>query len=62
MTKETADYAAMQQHFKQNNLNYLTFHPKDEKPLKAVICHLSSNMPVKDLYSELQTLGFSIIN
>jgi hypothetical protein len=42
--------------------NYFTFHPKSEKPIKAVIRQLPANTPAEDIASSLQDLGFTIIS
>jgi hypothetical protein len=40
ITKEMAHYSAMKSHLEKNNLQYFTFSPNSEKPIKAVIHHL----------------------
>jgi hypothetical protein len=57
MTKEMADYSAIKHHLEQN-----TFHPKSEKPIKAVFRHLPGDTPAEDISNELVALGFSVIS
>jgi hypothetical protein len=40
ITKEMVDYLAMKSYLEKNNLQYFTFSPNSEKPIKAVICYL----------------------
>jgi hypothetical protein len=62
ITKEMAEYSAMKSSPEKNNLQYFTFSPKSEKPIKAVICHLPPDMPAEDISNSLEDLGFNIIN
>jgi hypothetical protein len=62
VTQEMADYAAVRAHLENKNLSYYTFHPKSEKPIKAVIRHLPSDTPAEDISNGLQDLGFSVIS
>jgi hypothetical protein len=55
------DYSAIKSDLKKNNIHYLT-SPNSEKPMKGVNHHLPPGMPVKDIFSILQELGFNIIN
>jgi hypothetical protein len=55
ITKEMADYSAMKSYLERNNLHYCTFSPNSEKPIKAVIFHLPSDMPVEDNPAALRT-------
>jgi hypothetical protein len=57
-----ADYSAMNSYLEQYNLNYFTFSPNSEKPIKAVICHPPPDMPAEDISNILEDLGFHIIN
>jgi hypothetical protein len=57
-----ADYVAIKRHFDHNQLSYFTFHPKCEKPIKAIIRHLPSDTPAEDISQELTALGFSVIS
>jgi hypothetical protein len=43
-------------------LHYFTLSPNSEKPIKAVICHLSPDTPVEEISSSLEDLGFNVIN
>jgi hypothetical protein len=62
VTKDMVDYQAVRAHFDQNSLTYFTFFPKSEKPVKAVIRHLPSNTPAKDISDGLVDLGFDVIS
>jgi hypothetical protein len=44
------------------NLRYFTFSPNSEKPMKAVIYHLSPGIPAEDISNSLEDLGYNIIN
>jgi hypothetical protein len=61
ITKETADYSAIKSYLEKNNLQYFTFSPNSEKPIKAVICHLPPDLPAEDISNSLEGLGFNII-
>jgi hypothetical protein len=41
------DYLAMKFYLEKNNLQYFTYCPNSEKPIKAVICHLPPDTPVE---------------
>jgi hypothetical protein len=56
------DYSAIKSNLEENNLQYFTFSPKSEKPIKAVICHIPPDTPAEDISNSLQGLGFNIIN
>jgi hypothetical protein len=60
VTKEMVDFSVIKEHFNDQNLNYFTFFPKSLKPMKAVIQHMPSNTPAKEIY-EVE-LGFDIIS
>jgi hypothetical protein len=62
VTKEMADFSAIQKHLDNNNLSYFTFFPKSEKPIKAVVRHLPSNTPAQDICDGLVDLRFDIIS
>jgi hypothetical protein len=62
ITKEMADYSAIRSYFDSNHLHYFTFHPKSEKPIKAVIRQLPGDTPAEDISNGLQDLGFSILS
>jgi hypothetical protein len=62
VTREMADYFSIKQLFDHRQLSYFTFHPKCEKPIKAVIRHLASDTPAEDISQELTALGFNIIS
>jgi hypothetical protein len=56
------DYSAMKSYLEKNNLQYFTFSPNSEKPIKAIIHHLLPDMTVKDISNSPEDLGFNIIN
>jgi hypothetical protein len=60
--REMADFSAIRSHFESNNLHYFTFHPKSQKPIKAVIRHLPFNTPAEDISDGLVSLGFDVIS
>jgi hypothetical protein len=56
------DYQEVKAHFDQNSLAYFTFFPKSDKPVKAVLRHLPSNTPARDISDGLVDLGFDIVS
>jgi hypothetical protein len=62
VTKEMADFSAIQQYLTSQNLHYFTFFPKSLKPIKAVIRHLPGNTPAAEIYEGLVELGFDIVS
>jgi hypothetical protein len=62
VTKDMVDCQAIKEYFNQNSLAYLTFFPKSEKPVKAVLRHLTSNTPAKDISDGLVDLGFDVVS
>jgi hypothetical protein len=62
VTKDMVDYQAVKAHFTENSLAYFTFCPKSEKPVKAVLRHLPSNTPAKDISDGLVDLGFDVVS
>jgi hypothetical protein len=60
--KETADFSTICSHFESNNLPYLTFYPKSQKNIKAVIRHLLFATPAQDSSDGLVDLCFDVIN
>jgi len=61
-TREMTDYLVIKKHLEQKKVPYYTYHPKLEKPIKAVIRHLPGNTPAADIACELQAMGFTIIS
>jgi hypothetical protein len=57
LTKEMADYSAMKSYLEKNNLQYFTFSPNSEEPIKAVIRHHPPDTPAEDISNSLQDLG-----
>jgi hypothetical protein len=62
IAKEMADYSALKSYLENNSLQRFTFSPNSEKPIKAVICCLSPDMPVEDISNSLEDLGFNVIS
>jgi hypothetical protein len=62
VTKDMVDYLAGKAYFNQNSLSYFTFFPKSEKPIKAVLRHLPSNIPAQDISEGLVDLGFDVVS
>jgi hypothetical protein len=62
ITKEMADYSAIKSNIQKNNLQYFTFSPNSEKPIKAVIRHLPPDTPAEVIFNSLENLGFNIID
>jgi hypothetical protein len=62
VSKEMADYSAIRHYLDCQHLNYFTFFPKSEKPIKAVIRHLPADTPAEDISNALMELGFDIIS
>jgi hypothetical protein len=52
----------MKYYVEKNNLNYFTFSPNSEKPIKAVIRRLPPDRPAEDISNSLEDLGFNFIN
>jgi len=61
-TKSMEDYVTLKKHLDQNQTHYYTFHPKAEKPIKAVIRHLPGETPAEDIANELLALGYKVHN
>ena len=61
-TKTMEDYLLLKKHFEQNQTHYYTFHPKAEKPIKAVIRLLPGETPAEDIANELLALGYNMQN
>jgi hypothetical protein len=62
MSKEMTDYSAIRQYLEAKHLNYYTFFPESEKPIKAIIRHLLHDTPAEDISNSLNDLGFDVIN
>jgi hypothetical protein len=60
-TKGMADFEAVKAHFSQNNLSYVFFFPKAQKPVKAVIRHLPPNTSAEDISDGLVNRGFDVV-
>jgi hypothetical protein len=57
-----ADYSAIVSYQDKNNRNYFTFFPHSEKPTKAIIRHLPSDMTAEDISNRLEDLSFNVNN
>jgi predicted Zn-dependent protease len=44
-----ADFSAIKS-FQKEKLSLLTFHPKTQKPIEAVLRHLQSITPAEEIY------------
>jgi hypothetical protein len=62
VTNEMADYSAIKEYLSSQTLNYFTFYPKSLKPIKAVIRHLTGNIPAEEIYEGFVELCFDIIS
>jgi hypothetical protein len=60
-TKSMEDYTTLKTHLENTERNY-TFHPKEEKPIKAVIRHLPIDTPAEDIANELLAMGYKVHN
>jgi hypothetical protein len=60
VTKGMAVFEAVKSHFSNNSISHYSFFPKSQKPIKAVIRHLPSNTPAKDISEGLENLGFDV--
>jgi hypothetical protein len=58
ITDGMADFQSVKSHFDAHNLSYYSFYPKSEKPMKAVIRHLSHNTRADGQVSP----GFDVIS
>jgi hypothetical protein len=62
VSMEMADYLAIRHYLDCQHLNYYTFFPKSDKPIKAVIRHLLADTLAEDISNALVELGFDIIS
>jgi hypothetical protein len=60
-TKNMSEYKATQNLLSQKDLPLFTFYTKGDKPVKAVIRHLSSNTSSEDITVALQKRGYKVI-
>jgi hypothetical protein len=56
------EYSTMKSYPEKSNLYCFTFSKNSEKHIKAVIRHLSPDTPTEDISSNLEDLGFNVIN
>jgi hypothetical protein len=52
----------MKSYLEKYNLQYFTFSPNSENPIKAAIRLLPPDTPAEDSSNTLEALGFSVIN
>jgi hypothetical protein len=57
-----ADYKTIQNLLSQKGLPFFTFYTKGDKPIKAVIRHLSNNTSSEDITVALQEFGCEVIS
>jgi hypothetical protein len=62
ISREMSDYSVIRTYFDSKGLNYYTFYPKSEKPIKAVIRHLPTDTPAEDISNGLVDLGFDVVS
>lgn len=63
ITKTMEDYSTLKNCLEQNQTHYYTFHPKAEKPTKAVIRHLPGDAPAEDTAkNRMPALGYKVHN
>jgi hypothetical protein len=62
VTRDIADYSAIRALSDGKKMSYYTFHPKFEKPIRAVIRHLPIETPAEDMCNGLTELGFSLMS
>jgi hypothetical protein len=60
--REMSDYSVIRTYLDSKNLNYYTFYPKSEKPIKAVIRHLPTDTPAEDTSNGLVDMGFDVVS
>jgi hypothetical protein len=59
-TKSMADCKTIQNLLSQKGLPFFAFYTKGDKPVKAVIRHLSNNTSSEDITVDLQELGYEV--
>jgi hypothetical protein len=62
LNKEMADFSAIKSFFLSKKFSFYTFFPKSQKPLKAVIRHLTPNTPAEETWEALVELCFDTIS
>jgi hypothetical protein len=60
--KDLANFLTIHSHFESSNLPYITFYPKSQRPIKAVIGHLPFTTPAEDISDGLVVLGSDVIS
>jgi hypothetical protein len=61
ITRSMADFQSVKSLFDSRNLSYYSF-PKSEKPIEALIRHLSHNTPAEDISGGFVSLGFDVVS
>jgi hypothetical protein len=56
------DISAVKSYLDFNNLAYITFYTKSQKPIKATIHHLPHTILAADISDGLVNMGFDIIS
>jgi hypothetical protein len=56
--KDMAEFRAIKPYFDKERFHYFSFHPKSQKPIKAVIRHLPKNILAEGISSRLVDIGF----
>jgi hypothetical protein len=62
ITKDMVEYQSVKAHFESNNVSYYTFYPKSERPIKAMLHHLSVNTLEEETAVWLVDLRFEVIS
>jgi hypothetical protein len=62
ISRELFDYSVIRIYLDSQSLNYFTFCAKSEKPIKAVIRHLSADTPAADVFNGLVDLGYDVLS
>jgi hypothetical protein len=62
ITRGMADFQSIKSYFDNHSLQYYTFFPKSEEPIKAVIRHLPYTTPAEDISDGLVSLGFDVVS
>jgi hypothetical protein len=62
ISRELFDYSVIRIYLDSQSLNYFTFCAKSEKPIKAVIRHLSADTPAAVVFNRLLDLGYDVLS
>jgi hypothetical protein len=61
ITRSMADLQSVKSHIEIQNLSYHSFFPNSEKPIKAVVRHLSQNTPAEDISDSLVSVSLDVL-